>query len=114
MSKKVFFYTDPVTALWMVKSYRMKLMAGAFCLQSESVDAFLAMLGNGVRPDRLIVSADSVAMLDPKIGDVVEETAGAKIKLKRLTAKDFPLAGSAYEIIQRSGRQFFPPEQSAA
>jgi hypothetical protein len=110
--KKTFFYTDPVAALWMVKAYRLKLMAGQFCLQSESVDAFLDLLGRGVRPDRYLVTADSVPIFDPKVGDVVEETANGKLKLKRLTAKDFPLTGSAYVILHRSGRPFFPPQQA--
>lgn len=112
MSKKVFFYTDPVAALWMVKAYRLKVMAGPFCLQPESVDAFLELLGRGVRPDRCVVSADSAPVFDPKVGDVVEETAGGKLKVKRLAAKDFPLAGTAYVILHRSGRPFFPPQQA--
>ncbi len=29
MSKRTFFYTDPAAALWMVKAYRMKLLAGS-------------------------------------------------------------------------------------
>ncbi|WP_020474610.1 formylglycine-generating enzyme family protein [Zavarzinella formosa] len=31
----MFFYTDPVAALWMCKTYRMKFLAGTFCLQTE-------------------------------------------------------------------------------
>ena len=113
MAKRTFFYTDPVAALWMVKTYRMKLLAGAFCLQSESIDAFLEMLGRGVRPERFIVSADSLPVLDPKVGDIVEE-AGAKTKVKRLAAKDFPLTGTGYEILQRAGKPFFAPEKRVA
>lgn len=112
MSKKVFFYGDPVAALWMCKTYRMKLLAGGFCLQPESADAFLEMLARGVRPERLVVAADSLAVLDPKLGDVVEETANGKTKVKRLAAKDFPLAGSGYVILQRGGKPFFPPDRA--
>ena len=108
MAKRTFFYTDPVAALWMVRTYRMKLSAGAFCLQPESVDAFLEMLGRGVRPNQFVVTADSLPLLDPKPGDVVEET-GPKVKVKRLAAKDFPLTGTRYEILQRAGQPFFTP-----
>ena len=113
MAKRLYYYTDPFAALWMVKTYRMKLLAGTFCLQPESIDAFLEMLGRGVRPERFVVSADSLTVLDPKIGDVVEET-GAKTKVKRLAAKDFPLTGAGYEILQRTGKPFFAPERVAA
>lgn len=112
MTKAVYFYTDPIAALWMVRSYRMKLVAGTFCLQPESVDAFLEMLARGVRPERFVVHPDSVAVLDPKAGDVVEETANAKTKVKRLAAKDFPLTGSGYAILQRTGKPFFAPERA--
>ncbi len=113
MANRTFFYTDPVASLWMVKTYRMKLLAGSFCLQPESVDAFLEMLGRGVRPERFVVSADSVPVLDPKPGDVVEETANGKTKVKRLAAKDFPLAGMDYQILQRAGKPFFTPDRAA-
>lgn len=112
MAKRTFFYTDAVAALWMVKTYRMKLLAGSFCLQPESVDAFLEMLGIGVRPERFVVSADSVPVLDPNPGDVVEETTNVKTKVKRLTAKDFPLTGMGYQILQRAGKPIFTPNRA--
>ena len=112
MSKHVYFYTDPVAALWMVKTYRLKLQAGGFCLQPESLDAFLEQLGRGVRPERFVVLPDSVAALDPRAGDVVEETANGKTKVKRLAAKDFPLTGTAYDILQRSGKAFIMPDRA--
>ena len=112
MAHRTFFYTDAVASLWMVKTYRMKLLAGSFCLQPESVDAFLEMLGNGARPERFVVSADSLPVLDPKPGDVVEETANGKTKVKRLAAKDFPLAGAGYQILQRAGKPFFTPDRA--
>lgn len=112
MSKHTFFYTDPAAALWMVKAHRMKLVAGTFCVQPESVDAFLALLGTGARPERYVVSADSVPALDPKVGDVVEETTNGKTKVKRLATKDFPLTGTSYEILQRSGKPFFTPSKA--
>ena len=112
MSKRVFYYTDPAAALWMVKAYRMKLLAGTFCLQPESVDAFLEMLGKGARPERYVVAADSLPVLDPKVGDVVEETANGKTKVKRLAAKDFPLTGTGYQILQRAGKPFFTPDRA--
>jgi hypothetical protein len=112
VSKRVFYYTDPAAALWMVKTYRVKLLAGTFCLQPESLDAFLEMLGKGARPERYVVSADSLPVLDPKLGDVVEEVANGKTKVKRLAAKDFPLTGSRYQILQRSGKPFFTPDRA--
>lgn len=112
MSKHTFFYTDPAAALWMVKAYRLKLLAGTFCLQPESVDAFLALLGSGTRPERYVVAADCVPVLDPKVGDVVEETANGKTKVKRLASKDFPLTGASYEILQRAGKPFFTPTRA--
>ncbi|MBP3956016.1 hypothetical protein J8F10_12040 [Gemmata sp. G18] len=113
MSKHTYFYTDPIAALWMVKTFRMKLVAGAFCLQPESIDAFIEQFGRGVRPERFVVHPDSLAVLDPKAGDVVEET-GVKTKVKRLVAKDFPLTGIGYQILQRAGRPFFAPDRAGA
>jgi hypothetical protein len=110
VANRTFYYTDLAAALWMVKTYRMKLLAGSFCLQPESVDAFLGMLGKGVRPERYVVAADCVGVLEPKVGDVVEEVAGGKTKVKRLAAKDFPLAGASYQILQRAGKPFFTPD----
>ena len=114
MAKRTFYYTDPAAALWMVKTFRLKLLAGNFCLQPESVDAFLEMLGKGIRPERFVVAADCVAVLEPKLGDVVEEVAAGKTKVKRLAAKDFPLTGMKYEILQRTGKAFIMPEGAAA
>jgi hypothetical protein len=110
MAKRTFYYTDPAAALWMCKTYRMKLLVGNFCLQPESIDAFLEMLGRGTRPERFVVSADCTGILEPKLGDVVEEVAGGKTKVKRLAAKDFPLSGMRYDILQRTGKAFIMPE----
>lgn len=112
MTKRNYFYTDPAAAFWMCKTYRMKLLVGNFCLQPESTDTFLQMLGTGSRPDKFVVSADCVAMLEPKVGDVVEEVANGKTKVKRLAAKDFPLTGLKYEILQRAGKAFIMPENA--
>ena len=97
-------------APWGQVRERMKLLAGTFCLQPESVDAFLEMLGKGARPERYVVAADSLLVLDPKVGDVVEETANGKTKVKRLAAKDCPLTGVRYEILQRTGKASIMPE----
>lgn len=110
MAIRTFYYTDPAAALWMCKTYRMKLLAGNFCLQPESVDAFLEMLGKGTRPERFVVAADCVGMLEPKVGDVVEEVASGKTKVKRLATKDFPLTGMKYDILHRTGKAFIMPE----
>ena len=110
MAIRTFYYTDPAAALWMVKTFRLKLLAGNFCLQQESVDAFHELLGKGVRPERFVVTADCVSVLEPKVGDVVEEVAAGTTKVKRLGAKDFPLAGSGYQILQRAGKPFFTPD----
>jgi hypothetical protein len=110
LAKRTFYYTDPAAALWMVRTFRLKLLAGTFCLQPESADAFLEMLGKGVRPERFVVAADSVSVLEPKHGDVVEEVAAGKTKVKRLAAKDFPLTGMTYDILQRTGKAFIMPE----
>jgi hypothetical protein len=110
VAQRVFYYTDAAAALWMCKAYRMKLLAGNFCLQPESVDVFLEMLGKETRPERFVVSADCVGMLEPKVGDVVEEVANGKTKVKRLVAKDFPLTGIKYDILQRTGKAFIIPE----
>ena len=57
-----------------------------------------------------MVAADSVSVFEPKAGDVVEEVAAGKTKVKRLVAKDFPLTGMKYEILQRTGKAFIMPE----
>ena len=111
MAKPVYYYTDPVAAVWMVKTYRLKIQAGPFCLQQESVPAFLEMLGRGVTCARYVVHPDSTAVFDPKAGDLVEE-GGARPKVKKLAAKDFPLTGTSYEIIRRGGSPFFTPERA--
>jgi hypothetical protein len=114
VAKRTFYYTDPAAALWMARTFRLKLLAGNFCLQPESAEAFLEMLGRGVRPERFVVAADSVSVLEPKPGDVVEEVAAGKTKVKRLAAKDFPLTGVKYDILQRAGKAFIMPEGAAA
>ena len=108
----MFYCADPAAALWMVRAYRMKLSAGAFCLKPERVDAFLDMLGRGARPERYVVSADSLAVLDPKVGMSSRRRPTGKTKVKRLAAKDFPLAGTRYDILQRSGKPFFMPDKA--
>src|SRR5215218_651122 len=114
MAQRTFSYTDPVAALWMCRTYRMRLLAGNFCLQPESIDAFIEMLGKGTRPERFVVAADCVGMLEPKVGDVVEEVASGKTRVKRLAAKDFPLTGIKCDILQRTGKAFIMPEGGAA
>src|SRR4051794_24438337 len=94
----------------MVKAFRMKITAGSFCLQPESIEAFLARLGRGERHDRYVVHPESVPLLEPKPGDVVEES-GARTKLRRLVPANFPLTGTGYVILQRGGRPFFTPER---
>lgn len=111
MARKTYFYTDPVAALWMVQAFRFKILAGTFCLQPESVDAFLELLGRGTRHERYVVHQECVPLLTPKPGDVVEES-GQRTKLKRLVAGNFPLTGGSYEILQRAGRPFFTPKSS--
>jgi hypothetical protein len=110
VNTRTLYYSDPAAALWMCKTYRLKLLAGSFCLQPESIDAFLEMLGTGARPERYVVAADCVALLAPKPGDVVEEVVAGKTKVRRLAAKDFPLTGMSYQILQRAGKPFFAPE----
>ena len=55
-----------------------------------------------------------MSVLEPKPGDVVEEVAGGRTKVKRLAAKDFPLTGMMYDILQRTGKAFIMPEGAAA
>ena len=108
MARVRYFFTDPAAATWMVKAFRFKVMAGTFCLQSESIDAFYSLLATGARFDRYEVHPESVPLLEPKAGDVVEEQ-GNRTKLKKLVPANFPLTGSGYVILQRSGRPFFTP-----
>jgi hypothetical protein len=112
VTKRGYFYADFAAAVWMVKTFRMKLQAGTFCVQPESLDGFLEMIGKGTRAERYAVHPDSVALLEPKVGDVVEETANGKTKVKRLAAKDFPLAGVSYDILQRAGKAFIMPDKA--
>ncbi len=105
-----YYYTDPAAAVWMVQAFRLKVYAGTFCLQPESVDAFYELLGTGARHERYVVHPESVPLLDPKPGDVVEEQ-GNRTKLKKLVPANFPLTGAGYVILQRSGRPFFTPNR---
>jgi hypothetical protein len=111
VSRARYYFTDPAAAVWMVKAFRFKVLAGTFCLQPESVDAFYELLGTGVRHDHYVVHPESVPLLDPKPGDVVEEQ-GSRTKLKRLVPANFPLTGAGYVILQRSGRPFFTPTKA--
>ena len=113
MTKRGYFYTDFAAAVWMVKTFRMKLQAGTFCLQPESLDGFLEVIGKGTRAERYVVHPDSVVAIEPRLGDVVEETANGKTKVKKLVAKDFPLTGISYEILQRAGKAFIMPERAS-
>ncbi|HEX4611218.1 MAG TPA: hypothetical protein VH092_23705 [Urbifossiella sp.] len=108
MARHRYFFTDPISAVWMVKAFRFKVMAGSFCIQPESVDAFFELLGSGTRHDKYEVHPESIPLLEPKPGDVVEE-AGARTKLKKLVPANFPLTGTGCVILQRSGRPFFTP-----
>ena len=107
MARHRYFYTEPA-AVWMVKAFRFKVMAGTFCLQPESVDAFYQLLATGVRPEKYEVHPESVPLLEPKPGDIVEEQ-GNRTKLKKLVPANFPLTGTGYVILQRSGWPFFTP-----
>jgi hypothetical protein len=103
-----YYFTDPAAAVWMVRAFRFKVMAGPFCLQPESIDAFYQLLAGGTRPDKYEVHPESVPLLEPKPGDIVEEQ-GNRTRLKRLVPANFPLTGTGYVILQRSGRPFFTP-----
>jgi hypothetical protein len=113
VAKHVYFFTDPLAAVWMVRHHRFKVQAGPFCLQPESIDRFFEMLGRGVACERYLVHPESIPLLEPKAGDLVEEGA-ARVKVKKLTAKDFPLTGTSYEVLQRGGRAFIAPERATA
>ena len=113
MAKHAYFFTDPIAAVWMVRYHRFKIQAGPFCLQQESIDRFFEMLGRGVTCERFLVHPESIPLLEPKVGDLVEE-GGVKPKVKKLAAKDFPLTGTSYEVIQRGGRAFIAPERATA
>ena len=110
MARHRYFFSDPAAALWMVKAFRFKVMAGTFCLQQESVDAFYALLASGAKVEKFEVHPESIPLLEPKPGDVVEEF-GARTKLKKLTPANFPLTGAGYVILRRSGRPFFTPNR---
>jgi hypothetical protein len=105
-----YFFTDPAAALWMVKAFRFKVMAGTFCLLPESVDAVYSLLAGGAKIDKFEAHPESVPLLEPKPGDVVEES-GARTKLKKSAPANLPLTGSGYVILQRSGRPFFTPNR---
>lgn len=102
-----YFYTDPVAAAWMAKHFRLKLTAGSFCLQAESVDTFLRRLAEGMEVDKIVVHADSVGLLEPKVGDMVEDDSRAKVRV--LAAQHFPYEANLKQIVQRNGRAFIFP-----
>lgn len=103
------YYTDPLAAVWMAKHFRMKLLAGTFCLQHESVDTFLRLLAEGFPFERMVLHPESVELLEPRIGDVVEDDSRAKVRT--LTAAHFPYAATLRRILLRGGRAFIAPEK---
>ena len=105
-----YYYTDPIAAYWMAKHFRMKLVAGSFCLQHESADTFLRLLGEGLSVDKFTVHPESVGLLEPKAGDVVEDDSRAKVRT--LTAAHFPYSAALRQILRRNGRVFFHPEKA--
>jgi hypothetical protein len=54
------------------------------------------------------VHPESIPLLEPKPGGIVEEQ-GSRTKLKKQVPANFPLTGTGYVILQRSGRPFFTP-----
>jgi hypothetical protein len=104
-----YFYADPLAAVWMARHFRMKLAVGGFCLMPESVDAFLQRLGGGVSGERYVVHADSVSLLDPRPGDLVEDDSRSKVRV--LTPAHFPYKAALQRIVQRNGRVFHWPEK---
>ena len=105
-----YFYADPLAAAWMTKHFRMKLVAGDFCLQPESVPAFLRKLGDGFTADRIFAHPESLPLLEPKVGDVVEDDSRSKVR--RLTAAHFPYQATLRQILQRNGKPFHWPERA--
>jgi hypothetical protein len=105
-----FYYTDAFAALWMAKHFRMKLLAGKFCLQQESIETFLRLLAEGLPVEKLLVHPESVGVLEPKIGDVVEDDSRAKVRV--LTTAHFPYEANLRQILRRGGRPFIFPEKS--
>ncbi len=110
MARYRYFYTDPAAAVWMFKAFRFKVMAGTFCLQPESIDAFYSLLATGARFDKYEVHPESIPLLEPKPGDVVEES-GTRTKLKKLVPANFPLTGTGHVILQRLGAAVLHAEQ---
>lgn len=61
LARHRYFYTAPAAAVWMVRAFRFRVMAGAFCLQPESVDAFYQLLAGGTRPEKYEVHPERPA-----------------------------------------------------
>ncbi|QEL16783.1 hypothetical protein [Limnoglobus roseus] len=104
-----YFYKDPIAAAWMAKHFRMKLLAGKFTLQAESVDTFLRLLAEGMEIDTIVVQKESIPLLDPKVGDMVEDDGRGKLRI--LTEQHFPYTANLKQIVQRNGRAFIFPSQ---
>ncbi|QEL16655.1 hypothetical protein [Limnoglobus roseus] len=105
-----YFYTDPIAAAWMAKHFRFKMSAGKFCLQAESVDTFLRLLAEGMEIDKIVVQKESIALLDPRLGDMVEDDARGKLRI--LAEQHFPYTANLKQIVQRNGRAFIFPQKA--
>lgn len=110
---KRFFYRDPLESAYMAKHYGMRFV-------DEHSAITYSLKHNDCNPStsKYIIHPDSLALLDPQIGDVVEMSlmtwdarkTGSFIPF-RVTEKGWE---AGHHIIQRGGRPYFWPESEEA
>lgn len=121
------FYTDPLAAAWMAKHFGMKFNhpeSDKFAPigTSDAIDAFI----NGQQEDgRFMVHPDSLHLLEPKAGDLVDfgwihlcgqsfhELSQLKTSFEQF-CEESTCDYDSHRIIQRNGKAFHWPESGAA
>lgn len=136
MPAERYFYTDPLAAAWMAKHFGMQIFAPVFaagtgkysqsrtplpvwCWARKIEQAELAKNTDG---ERYYIHPDSLHLLEPRVGDVVQFTAcdyanQPGLQQSRVWWKPYldkwslPQDAGNIRIIQRDGKPFHWPEK---
>lgn len=113
-----YFYTDPLAAAWMASNYgmafenaRLTLIQGGPGNSNYSDISWSLRIYDNCFP---IIHPDSLHLLEPKVGDLVEEALDGKV----CNGHSFDYFSDPHRIIeriiQRDGKPFFWPESEEA
>jgi hypothetical protein len=124
-----YFYTSPFAAGWMAAEHNMQFKSYYFIGTESHVikegvyDKVVVGWMRGEGPRRFYIHPDSVHLLEPRVGDLVQCRWGTERMVKFRTAQGEKVAAIDWgedglradgKIIQRDGKPFFWPESEEA